>query len=119
MSFKVKLPMMEFGAVYDHSFFLWSKDTNGDRVAADLTGYGAEMEIYKGGVKVASLSTEDGTIVLSGNRIRLLVMASVTKSYASFTEADYDLLLLPGKNPELAQRCMYGKIPGERVLTQL
>ena len=119
MSFKVKLPTMELGAVYDHSFLYWLQDTDGNRTPADLTGYEAEMDIYKGTTKIATLSTADGTIELSGNRVRLIIGASVTKLYTAFTEGDYDLLLIPGGDRDQARRLIHGKIPAEKVFTQL
>ena len=36
MAFKVKIPVMECGAHYDHKFRWWLQDENGQRVAAYL-----------------------------------------------------------------------------------
>lgn len=118
MSFKVKLPVMECGAHYDHKFNWWLQDANGTRVAADLTGYTARMDIKKGNTVVLRLTTENGYLKLSGNQIHFDVPATISDT-VSFTEATYDLLLLPAGDAAKAKLFMFGPIPGYKVGTNL
>lgn len=118
MAFKVKLPVMECGAHYDHKFRWWLQDENGQRVAADLTGYKARMDIKKGNAVLLRLTTENGYIKLGGNVIHFDVPTSATDAI-SFTEATYDLLLLPNGEDDKAKLLMYGPIPGYKVGTNL
>lgn len=119
MSFRKVLPKMEFGAVFEHSFRYYTVDSDTQiKTPVNLTGYTAQMDIDVGGVNVARLSTANGGVVLAGHEVRVFLNATATKAL-SFDEADYDLLLLPGGNPALARRFVYGTIPGEPVVTDL
>ena len=118
MAFKVKLPQMDCGGVYRYSFLYWAQDAQGARIPVDLTGYTAEMEIRKGATLIAELSTGNGYLTISGNEISINIPANVTKNY-SFAEADYDLMILPAADPAQAERLVYGKITGVKVVTQL
>lgn len=118
MSFKVKLPVMACGAHYDYKFNWWLQDEDGSRVAADLTGYTARMDIKKGSTVILRLTTENGFIKLAGNVIHLDVPADVSDTLA-FSDATYDLLLLPNGEATKAKLFMHGTIPGYQVGTTL
>lgn len=118
MSFKVKLPTMELGAVYDHAFNYYLQDEYGNKTSADLTGYGAQMDIRKGTTLIAHLSTDNNLIKIVGNRIMFAVPADKSKEW-SFTEATYDFLLLPENDPTKARLLLFGAINGYKVGTQL
>lgn len=118
MSFNRNLPPMEFGAAFEHAFRYWVMDENRNKIPANLTGYGAVMDIKADGAVVLRLSTANGRIYFSGHEIHLTVQSSDTLPL-SFDEADYDLLLLPGNDPEQAKRLVWGIIPGAVVTTTL
>jgi len=118
MAFKVKLPIIQLGGVYDPSFNYWHQDASGVKTPVDLTGYEVVMGIFHAGVEIDTISTLNGRIQVSGNNIQFNVTADITVGW-SFQEADYDMLIYPTGSPHLAKLALYGKLPAYKVKTQL
>lgn len=96
MAVKDNLPDIDQNASYKHEFAWFNVDPDtGVQTPIPLDQYSAKIELRKRAgdpVILATWSTQNGRITISGNVITIFVPYSEVVGY-SFTEAEYDLIL--------------------------
>ena len=117
MTFKVNLPKMDLGGLYQHSFKYYSKDSMRVKTPVDLTGQTLVMDIRKAdGTLLLSLSSLNGMISIDGNVFTISV-SGIETAKVSFTQAQYDLVMYPGSEKAKARVLMYGNITAGKIKT--
>jgi len=118
MSIKTKLPNIEIGVSYSHSFTWSTKDDNGVVTPVDLTNWEGIMQFRKSLTDASvylEVSTTNNRLSLTGNLIQIEVPTSVTKDLTVVEDGVHDLLLWPTGQKEVAVRLIYGTFSAEKL----
>lgn len=120
MAVKTKLPTIEIGVSYEHTFKWSTRDEAGVVTPVDLTNWDGRLQLRKkaGDAVYLDLSTENTRLALSGNRIQIAIPSSVTKPLAQ-TSGEFDLVLWPRGDTDSAVRVAYGTFDAVKIITEI
>lgn len=122
MAFRVRLPILFFGAAYKKVFRWYSEDAEGVRTPVSLSGMEGRIQLRTGPGEtpvLADWSTANGRLIFEDtNKITIQVPLSETFQYF-FDRADWDLIIWPSGTVEEGELIMYGEVSGQRAITEV